>query len=300
MDIQSTIELAKKLGFNYCEEDDIEYFEFPDETISFPFANFTRTLSGLSVLTTSNRKSLTTTQNTVDKLHFVEGDKIPNPHGEFISEPLTSEEAELFNWAFNNLLNSVEKAQQMYFSMYVITLVSQFEAYLQDMVTNISKHYPETMRSSKTISFSEVLQFNEMSSLVEYLAINTSSKSTEGTTTEYVCRIGNKYGIAICQFKDLLLEIERFVDIRHIQVHKNGIIDSQFFKKYPNAGKVGERYTLNFTVLAEMSYLFRLTVNLIEVMLVSKFPKIAIINDLEDLFLEFDRICNGEISDFVE
>jgi hypothetical protein len=233
-------------------------------------------------------------------VHLREGDKIPSPQGEFIGNPLTSDEAELFNWAFNNLLNSVEKAQEMYFSMYVITLVSQFEAYIQDIVTEISRHYPETMRSNRTISFNEVLQFSEIPSLVEYLAINTSAKSTEGTATEYICRIGNKYGIAICQFKDLLREIEQFVDIRHIQVHKNGIIDSQFFSKYPNMGKVGDRYILNFTILAEMSYLFRLTVNLIEVMLVSKFPKIAIINNLDDLYLEFDTICYKENSDFAE
>jgi hypothetical protein len=298
--MQNTIELAEKLGFNYIDDDDIEYFEFPDETISLPFASFIRTLSALSILTSSNKESLFKTQNAVDKIHFSEGDKIPNPQGEFVGPPLTANDAELFNWAFNNLLTSVEKAQEMYFSMYVITLVSKFEAYIQDVVAEISKRYPETMKSNRAINFNEVLQFSEMSSLVEYLATNTSNKSTEGTATEYICRIGSKYGIAICQFKDLLSEIERFVDIRHIQVHKNGIIDSQFFAKYPDAGKIGERYLLNFSILAEMSYVFRIAVNLIEVMLVSKFPKIAIINDLDDLYLEFGRICERENTEFTE
>jgi hypothetical protein len=300
MDMQNTIELAKKLGFIYSDDGDIEYFEFPNETISLPFASFIRTLSALSILTSSNKESLFKTQNTVDKIHFSVGDKISNPQSKFVGPPLTADDAELFNWAFNNLLTSVEKAQEMYFSMYVITLVSKFEAYIQDMVTEISSRYPETMKSNRMISFSEVLQFNEMSSLVEYLAINTSSKSTEGTTTEYICRIGNRYGITICQFKDLLKEVERFVDVRHIQVHKNGIIDTLFFSKYPDAGKIGERYILNFSILAEMSCLFRITVNLIEVMLISKFPKIAIINNLDDLYLEFDRICEKENTEFAE
>jgi hypothetical protein len=300
LDTQNTIELAEKLGFSYIDDGDIQYFEFTNETISIPFASFIRTLSGLSILTSSNKTSLSRAQGNLDKTHFSVGDKIANPHGKLVGKPLAADDAELINWALNNLLTSVEKAQEMYFSMYVITLVSKFEAYLQDIVTEISSRYPETMKSNRMISFSEVLQFKEISSLVEYLAINTSTKSTEGTATEYICRIGNKFGIPICQFKDLLHEIERLVDIRHIQVHKNGIIDSQFLSKHPDVGKVGERYVLNFSILADMSYLFRLTVNLIEVMLVSKFPKIAIINNLDDLFLEFDRICERENTEFTE
>src|SRR5687768_5226387 len=159
MQIQNTIILAEKLGFSYVDEDDVEYFEFPNETISLPFASFIRTLSGLAVLTSSNRTSLSHAQDNLSKARFNAGDKIPNPRGEFIGDPLSADEAELFNWAFNNLQNSVGMAQEMYFSMYVITLVSKFEAYLQDMVTTISRHYPETMKGNRAVSFTEVLQF---------------------------------------------------------------------------------------------------------------------------------------------
>ena len=312
LDFTQTIEQAEKLGFEYFTDESVDYFDFHD-CVSSPFSDYIYSLSGFQVLTSTVKRNLSRENENIkreyDKTQRKGGYYIPHKETGELGEPLSAEDAEAFKQVLGNVLSSMEIAREVYLSMYVITLVSKFEAYLQNIVTEIAKHYPVTMKSGKTVSVSDILQFDEMSSLIEYLAENSSLKITEGTVTEYINGIGSKFGIPISQFKDLIYEVEYFVDIRHIQVHRNGIIDSSFHRKYRNAGDLGKPIKLDFDLLAQMSRTFRLFANLIEVMLLEKFPKIARVSvsaifdedgTVDDIFLKLETICLAERKSFKE
>ena len=278
MDKEKIIEYAENFGFEHDKIVAIDYFIFPNEAISLHFVSFIHTLSGLTILTEQTLSSYKKSKKNLNKIHFTEGSILLGPHGESNGEPLTPDLAEMFNSSFKNLLSSVENTPDIFSSMFLITLVSKFEAYIQEIIEEISIRYPSTMNSSKTITFHEVLKFNEMESLIQYLASEVASNATQGLPSQYLCRIGKTFGIQISEFGDLLQEIEKYIDIRHLHVHTNGVVDQKFAKKYPKLKNIGERYTLDFKELAWISCLFRLTVNLIEVMLTSKFSKIEIVS----------------------
>lgn len=299
LDLTQTIEQAEKLGFGFISDESVNYFEFPNERISIPFASFIHSLAGFKVLTSLAKENLAEGKKNLKSAHdnAREGAQLASKNKDAVGKPLSADDAEIIKLYVGNFLGSIDKAQEVYLSMYVITLVSKFEAYIQNIISEVSRYYPATMKSGKMISVNEILQFKKMSLLVEYLAENASAKSTEGTATEYLCRLGSKYGIPICQFKELISEVEYFIDIRHIQVHKNGVIDSQFHQKYSHAGNLGESINIDFDLLAHMSYVFRLTANLIEVMLAVKFPKIKQVqseNEVDNFFIELERVCEGE------
>jgi len=299
LDLTQTIEQVEKLGFSYFSDESINYFDFPNERVSAPYASFIHSLAGFKVLTSLAKENLSKGRENLQDAHdnAREGAQLVFKKKKPTGKSLSAEDAEMIRLHIGNFLGSIDTAQEVYLSMYVITLVSKFEAYIQNIITEVSRHYPATMKSGKMISVNEVLQFKKMSLLVEYLAENASAKSTDGTATEYLCRLGGKYGIPICQLKDLISEVEYFADIRHVQVHKNGVIDSQFQHKYPNAGNLGELIKIDFELLTQMTCIFRLTANLIEVMLAKKFPKIAQVeneNDIDNFFIELERICHGE------
>ncbi len=305
LDLTQTIEQAEKLGYEYFADESVDYFDFPYEGFSLPFANFIHSLAGFQVLTSTVKTSLSKANENIKYAHdnAKEGAQFLHAEKGKLGIPLSAEHAELFKQMFGNLLGSIEIAHEVYLSMYVTTLVSKFEAYLQEIVKEIAKHYPATMKSGKMVSINDVLQFDEMPALIEFLAENSSLKITEGTASEYINGLGNKFGIPICQFKDLISEVEYFVDIRHLQVHKNGIVDHPFHRKYKNIVELGKPIKLDFDLLAQMSRAFRLLANLIEIMLTEKFPEIAVVqseSEVDDVFIRLERIFEGEKNAFTE
>lgn len=305
LDLTQTIEQATNLGYDYFADETVEYFEFPDEVFSLPFANFIHSLAGFQVLTSMVKTNLAKANEnikyTIDNSE--EGAQLLHAEKGKLGVTLSAQDAELFRKMFGNMLGSIEIAHEVYLSMYVITLVSKFEAYLQDIVKEIAKHYPVTMKSGKMVSINDILQFDEMPALIEFLAGAASLKITDGTASEYINGLGNKFGIPITQFKDLISKIEYFVDIRHLQVHKNGIVDLPFHRKYKDVVELGKPIKLDFILLTQISRAFRLLVNLIEIMLTEKFPEIAVIqseNEVDDVFIRLERIFEGEKNAFTE
>lgn len=306
LDLTQTIEQAQKLGYDYYADESVDYFNFQDIGFSLPFVNYIHSLSGFQVLTSTVKRNLSIGNENIKREYnktLEGGYQIPHKKTGKLGKPLSAELTETIRQSFGNLLGSIEMAHEVYLSMYVITLVSKFEAYLQDIVKEIAQHYPVTMKSGKMVSINDVLQFDEMSALIEFLAENSSLKITEGTASEYINGLGGKFGIPISQFKDLISEVEYFIDVRHLQVHKNGIVDHSFHRKYKSIAELGKPIKLDFELLAQMSRAFRLLANLIEIMLTEKFPEIAVVqseSEVDDVFIRLEGIFEGEKNAFTE
>lgn len=161
------------------------------------------------------------------------------------------------------------------FEMYLVYVVSIFEGFIQNIHYEVFTNYPETVRSNKTLSYKEILEFPDTASIAKYIAQCEASESTTGTPEEYLKRMAKRFGFD--ERVNLLLEPYSFIiDVRNLIVHNSGRVDQKFLSRNPKTDlKENDKIIINATNISELSENIRLYAEIIESTFTKKFPAIS-------------------------
>lgn len=206
---------------------------------------------------------------------------------------LTVEDQGTVSGLIDSYVELKEDAARALYGMYITSTVSCFEIFIQDLLYAIFTKHPSTLRSSKTITYFDLLSYPDMDGLVSHLAQVEASKSTEGSVNQYLSKIAKRLGIH--EIAELIKKgaikdsIGRLIGVRNVIVHNGGVVDSAYIKRFPNGIFQEEGYIkLELEDIAEWSSAVRLLVGLLEIYVVEKFPLIAIAewSEKEELHLQ--------------
>lgn len=286
-------EIALKLGFQHTKKHTI----FPHKRMSNSYFRFLHSISINAALVTSFITDLPKRTNTLQQL---QADLSENDYKSLFgmnlkiydSIKLDNSDCKMLKNAINYYVDVNYNAEKALYKMFLTSILSLFEVYIQDVLYDIFTHYPKTLRSSKTLTFEEIINYSSMDELISYISQIEASKSTEGTAGDYLGRIEKRFGIEVLT-KD---NINQASTIRNIIVHNNGLVDSVFLRRYPKSNfQEGEYVELTLQDIANISELFRLTTDILEMSLVTeKFQDIAVIEWSEKTDLYLDHVLDLE------
>lgn len=138
-----------------------------------------------------------------------------------------------------------------------VELYNLFAYYMKDILKEMYQLRPKsiTEKSNKTISYSKLTEFSSIDALVDYM-IDDIFRELEGlrSTPKLVKHIVGHTKIKIPQNQSD--EAMMYLSIRHLIIHNNSKVDTEFYNKYQNKlsisinGKVPTDYSIFQTALS--------------------------------------------------
>lgn len=278
-------------------EETEEYFALELTQVSFPFSQFVRNAAAYTMAVDAGQHKLGTNSESIRGL-LAQLNALSEP------EPHT---LVALNYGFEHFLEVMNTAELSLCRIYLISLVAAFEAYIHDVIFEIFRNYPYCMKNEqRSITYSEALGFTTLDELVDYLASIEAKKSIDGRVEEYLPKLGKRLGIDFDKLTGFIEDIGLVFALRNLLVHTDGIVDRQFMRRYPLSNiQLGDGLVIEKKNLGYISQTIRPIVELLEVMLSKKFPRIATVQWSEDLertrdyaahFEQFKSLCQPELS----
>jgi hypothetical protein len=142
------------------------------------------------------------------------------------------------------------------------SIVDNFETYLSDLLYEIYLAKPESLKSStQKVSIEEVLNCTDLQEFVKYWAKQKLSKLQKGSV--------KGFSEENAQIKELNVlnperqdRIERILQIRHLYIHRNGVVDDKFKLIFKDE-TINTEYQMPLqTILDTLTYLIGVVVDL--------------------------------------
>lgn len=135
------------------------------------------------------------------------------------------------------------------------SVVDNFETYLSDILFEIYSAKPETLKSEQMVKVEDVLNWSDIQDFITFWAKQKIGKLQKGSVKGFIAE--NK------QIKDLNVvdisvqdDIERILQIRHLNSHRNGIVDDKFLKYFPAGYSHGTECQMSIDeILDKIGYL---------------------------------------------
>lgn len=242
--------------------------------ITMPYSTFLRALSNNTYVVKVAIEELRTNRKNFD--NFIKD----------LAKFQANEALEALVWGAEHSRNTVEQAERSIYFMFLVSIVSSFEAYIQDVVFDVYNQYPETKKLSQN-------QGTTLSGLDN--ARKQSRDSTKGRSIKYLEKI-----CSVFEFDATLLDvfnksIDHCVSVRNVVVHNGGVVDSIYLQRFPEAGfEEGDTIKLEIETTVQMSRSIRMAANAYEMYFGKTFPKIAVLNWNEDIEMHQDAILYFE------
>jgi hypothetical protein len=160
-------------------------------------------------------------------------------------------EPDLFaNINIRNILT--EDFRNAIYSRQLIMIIAHLEAFIIDSVKTICKANPQKLVKDRQIEYKKILSENInkqklieilADDLIEKLGCNVSLKKSIGI-------LEKEFKIKVSTEKQLLI-LEEAEQIRHLYIHKGGIIDRKFIEKTGKDLKLGEKFQIRKEDLEE-------------------------------------------------
>lgn len=134
------------------------------------------------------------------------------------------------------------------------SFTDNFETYLSDLLFEIFLAKPETLKSEQTVTITEVLNCSDIQDFVHYWAKQKIGKLQKGSVKGFLEDTKQIKDLNILH-KDVIKEIDRLLQIRHLYSHKNGIVDEKFLHYYPGTG-IGNEFNMPISdIIVKLEYL---------------------------------------------
>jgi len=145
-----------------------------------------------------------------------------------------------------------------------------FESYLTDLLYEIYLAKPETLKSNQTVTVLEVLQCADMQEFVVYFAKKTLSKLQRGSVRGFIKE--NKQISKLGAIDEAEIEsIEKYLQIRHLYSHRNGIVDEKFLQYFGGAYILNQEHLLSLDEMLQKMTHFATIVNKIDTMAIAEY-----------------------------
>lgn len=152
------------------------------------------------------------------------------------------------------LLNDAEKftEQRTIIEKLVFSATADnFEKYLSDLLYEIYLAQPSTLKNdAKILSTKEVLDCDDMTAFIEYLAKKKIYSLGKGSIKGFL-KDNKQISTLEALSKNEEDQIEKILQIRHLFTHRNGIVDEKFNRHYSNSFRIGEYFKLSINEISE-------------------------------------------------
>ena len=148
---------------------------------------------------------------------------------------ISAKEFEAISMALTNRIRAIEKYPELVNNMVLIYLVALFDAFILDSIKAIISHKKEILRSSKQITYDEVLEFEHISSLHSYMIEKETVDLGYKSLKDEFKFINSKFGINI---KECAIKVDELSEIhatRNLLVHNKGIVNQAYKDTVPNS-----------------------------------------------------------------
>jgi hypothetical protein len=146
----------------------------------------------------------------------------------------------------------VNKARPILLQMGFIYRVALYDAYIRDVLETFLIHKPEMLKSGKSITHQEALEFSQAGTLVEHLAGKELDEFDRASIKDQVAWITNKFGFSILPRSSDLPTLIELMARRNLLVHSNGIVDAKYLRcTSPSSLKAGDRVDVPLQYLVE-------------------------------------------------
>lgn len=246
---------------------------FIHKTMSKPYSNFLESMAGNAVIVKLSIESISKRSNALDSFQENLSDLVK--YFQKLELSLESQAKkdgvvleEIVEHNIDAFIETLDIAQSNLFEMYLVYVVSVFEAFVQNI------HYEVFIKYPKTMSNGEVLEFSNSTEL-EKAAERLATKSTVGTPEDYLGLMIKRFGLGdniISIFQPLSFIIE----IRNLIVHTSGRVDERFLRRNPTSTlQKGVKIQITATNISELTETVRLCAEFIEMAVTNKFSAIS-------------------------
>ena len=151
-----------------------------------------------------------------------------------------------------------------------------FETYLSDLLYEIFLAKPQTMKSKQSVTIEEVLNCSDLQDFVKYWAKEKLGKLQKGSVKGFI--------EDNTQIKELKVidkakqdEIEKILQIRHLYIHRNGIVDEKFIQHFPGQFPLNSEHIMPISEICDKLCFLAEVVNDIDNAATAKY-KLAIVS----------------------
>lgn len=144
------------------------------------------------------------------------------------------------------------------------SFVDNFETYLSDLLYEIYLAHPSTLKSQQTVTIEEVLNCSDLQDFIKYWSKQKLSKLQKGSVKGFIKdnkQISELKAISPAEEK----EVEKILQIRHLYIHRNGIVDEKFLEHFAGIFNTNAEHIMSFNEICDkMVYLCDIVVKLDE------------------------------------
>ncbi|MEL7067928.1 MAG: HEPN domain-containing protein [Cyanobacteria bacterium J06581_3] len=299
-DYEGLGEAIQSLGFTSKKD---HWYAKP-EKMSKPYIRCLKAMAQNTLLLTSGAvESLPEQQDNLNKVENLLGSmqsvEIIDAQDPSNMIPLEKDKLRALSNLLKHRIQLFEDTKKIHSNVYIVSMVSCFEAFIQDLVYEILVCYPKNLRSSKSLTYQEILEHSDMASLISFMAQKESRKSTEGKVEDYLRQLSKRFGLntidSLSEIGVIREGVGNMTGLRNVIVHNGGIVDTAFIRRYPKIGfKEGDSTELTMPELARVSEFFRLTASIIETSITEKFKLVAVVSWSEESEVYLDEILSLE------
>lgn len=135
---------------------------------------------------------------------------------------------------------------------YVVSLISQFDDFIGSMIRTIYYLKPELLNASeKNLSFSELLEFNEIKDAREYIIEKEIETVLRNSHLDHFKWFENKLKINLRKDLSIWPKFIEVTERRNLYVHNNGKISSQYVKVCKSNGYIFSDIPVVGTLLSD-------------------------------------------------
>lgn len=146
------------------------------------------------------------------------------------------------------ILNSFS-ADDFFHSIYEILLcreVDSLKYYLSRMLFHVFTQRPETLKSSETMKYSEILVYNKIDELRLHIAERKIEALSYLGFANLIKYLSDELGMPITLSDDDLRRINEYIETRNLIVHNLGIVNRNYMiKTKPSNYKIGDKVQLD-------------------------------------------------------
>lgn len=153
-----------------------------------------------------------------------------------------------------NLHSDLEQGR-IFLRLVFSSLLDTFENYLVDLLMEIHLAKPETLRSSSQVTVEDVLNCQDMAEFIHFAAEQRVKNLSRGNEDSFMKAF--KFTQLDLFIESELEQVKKYLQVRHLYTHKNGVIDKQFLSKtnFRNLN-LGDEYKISLKDLCETASFF--------------------------------------------
>jgi hypothetical protein len=133
---------------------------------------------------------------------------------------------------------------------------NNFLTYISELLTQIHRTRPETLRSSETIKFEDVLKHSTMDQLIYALVEKRVESLAYKGMEELNKDLNAKMGLSLFPDHDDLRRAIQIIELRNVITHNRGLVSQKYKRRTDTNQKLGSKVKLHYrSIFSDVSFL---------------------------------------------